>query len=146
MCGIGTARAIGDLDTNITDAFGILGVLLVFMAAYFAALWAQYSWLDSSAEPRTDGDFTRRIGQYRVLRGLSAGMSIGALLTVALTYSLSYHALIGLPPWHPYSFPRAALLLIDAFLILSSIGAARICCVSKRKRGEYERELAKLTN
>lgn len=105
-----------DLDKNITDAFSLLAVLLVFVFAYFSTIWARAEELIDQPAP-ADSEDKRRL-RVRIMnqRRLVVSLAVTVIALGALLEPLSSQA-IGDWKWHPFDTVRAGLLLLDLFLV-----------------------------
>src|SRR5260370_17558573 len=107
------------VDKEITDVFGLLGVLLVFVFAFFSALLAVTG-------PVLDGGVTGEQARRRAIsrRALTyvlllCGLDTIILLVIAMLFDLTRRAIT--TPWQGSDFPtvRAGLWLVDLLLVLT---------------------------
>lgn len=108
---------MNDLDQEISDVFGLLGLLFVFVIGYFSALLPQAEDLMQRRAPDVQAERRSLWARLRAYRKLTIGMIAMIVLVLAVLLPISRRALAG---WSFHgSFPtlRGGLLLIDAFLM-----------------------------
>jgi len=113
-----------DIDKEITDAFSLLGVLLVFVFAYASALAPL---VFSALERDTPGPIDDRavfIGRLRAYRWLVRGVFVAAGAVLGLLFPLSYRVLRDLSLSGAFHTVRAGLVMVDTFLLLSLVAAS----------------------
>jgi hypothetical protein len=121
------------LDRDIASAIGLLGVLLVFVLGYFAALFPVVLDLLSRSKPDVAADrkaLATRLGAYVWLLAGLAALAAGAAVVLA---PLSRHAIASFSLRAGFPTLRAGLLLLD-LMLLTLIVAAAILAYRLRKR------------
>ena len=116
--------AAAELDKQISDIFGLLAVLLVFVIGYFSALLPQAE--DLIARLRPNEEAQRRVLRTRLatFRRLAYGLEGLTLLVLALLFSVSRQVITNWPANVPFpwvlsdNFPtiRGGLILVDVLL------------------------------
>jgi CBS domain containing-hemolysin-like protein len=107
---------IADLDTDITNAFGLLAVLLVFVFAYFTTIWSRAEELIDQPVPSEGEDKRRLLVRIKTQRRLVISIGIGVLALGLLLGPLSSRV-IRAWHWKPFDTVRGGLLLVDLFLV-----------------------------
>lgn len=114
----------GTLDTEITDAFTLLAVLLVFVFAFFSTVWSRAEeYLEQN--PNESEDKRRLKGRLRSQRRLVVTLVVVVIALGALMEPLSIRT-VGAWRWNPFDTIRGGLLLLDGFLIIMAIIAFRL--------------------
>lgn len=105
------------LDKEITDTFALLGLLLVFVLGYFAAVFPLVQGVlgedlgEAAAEKRR---LASRARTYRVLVG---GILLLTVSTGCVVAPLTWRVLGAISVGRPFSTVRAGLLLVDVMLL-----------------------------
>ena len=125
---------MNDLDAKISDVFGLLAVLLVFVIAYFSAIFPIADQLieqDMSNKRESEKDaLVARLGSYR---WLTLGF-LSLTVLVGLVVAPLSQEVIAAWSWHwPMSATRTGLLLVDVCLI--GMVAAGMWLVWRLSRG-----------
>jgi sterol desaturase/sphingolipid hydroxylase (fatty acid hydroxylase superfamily) len=116
------------LNKEISDVFGLLGVLLVFVIAFYTYLLTQAEILITRAPPTVKAERRGLIAQLTTTRRLLSGLAVGTALILALLVPLlgrTVHGLLSKPDHFPTS--QIGLVLVCGFLIvlLVAIGWSR---------------------
>jgi hypothetical protein len=117
---------VNTLDRQISDTFGILAVLLVFVIAYFTALLPTVDELLERPTPEVEHERNRLLGRLKAYRKLTVGF---LALIVLVGFVLSPHTIDVVEEWS-FSWPirtaRAALMLVDVCLIGMLVAGLRV--------------------
>lgn len=122
------------VDKGITDVFGLLAVLLVFVFAYFSALIQLAEELIARSYPDEKIQRDRLASRALTLLGLDVVLAFIIVSVLALLAPLSYQAYS--TPWADSNFPtqRYGLWMVDAFLLLMLVAAGWLGWRLFRKR------------
>jgi hypothetical protein len=106
----------GSLDDQISAVFSLLGLLLVFVIAYFSALWPRVE--DLIAVPRPEANADRQIlaRRLRSHRNLFLALIVIASLVIGLLVPVSRRVVDDWTIGEGFPTIRAGLLLVDVFL------------------------------
>jgi hypothetical protein len=107
------------LNGQIVDASSLLALLLVFVFAYFAALFPLFEEARQRPTPPARDDraaLIRRLSQY--LR-LGCGFLLITVMVILTLAPISWHAL-QTSLWSPFQTLRVGLLLVDVLLVATS--------------------------
>ena len=132
--------AAPDLDKQISDVFGLLAVLLVFVIGYFSALLPQAEDLISRVRPNEEAQRLALRTRLTTFRRLAYGLESLIVLVAALLLSVSRQAITSWPPNLAFpwvfsdDFPtaRAGLILVD--LLLAAVFVATIWLIRSLSR------------
>jgi hypothetical protein len=105
------------LDKEISTAFELLGLLLVFVIGYFAAIFPLAQDLLERPAPEVSADrraLTSRLHTYRILVG---GVLLLTVATGVVIAPLTREAVLALSIDGPFPTIKAGLLLIDVMLL-----------------------------
>jgi hypothetical protein len=105
------------LDDDISSAFALLGVLLVFVIGYFAAFFPLVQGLLDQPTPEVATDrraMISRLGTYRVLL---MGVILLTALTGVVLAPLTRRVVVAISFRGPFPTVEAGLLLIDLMLL-----------------------------
>lgn len=105
------------LDTDISSAFALLAVLLVFVIGYFAAFFPLVQGLLDQPTPEVDADRKTMISQLRTYRVLLGGVILLAILTGVVLAPLTRRVAVSISFRGPFPTVEAGLLLIDLMLL-----------------------------
>jgi uncharacterized membrane protein len=105
------------LDTQITDAFALLGLLLAFLFGYFAAVFPLVQALLDQPRPEAKDDRQALAGQLGTYRVLVSGILLLIVATAVVVAPLTWKVLAAVSVHRPYSTLRAGLLLIGLMLL-----------------------------
>ncbi len=122
-------------DREISDAFSLLGVLLVFVFAYGSALLPLIVGVLEQTTPVAQDDRSAFVGRLKSYHRLILALIVVALTVGGVLAPLTRHVLATWTFSGPFSTPKAGLLLVDALLLLTvaaSITLERV--LSKRIR------------
>jgi len=114
------------LEEQIAEAFAVLGVLLVFVVAYFSAMLPQ---IDELLERPTPGERDARgalAGRLVAYRKLVAGFLGVIALVGVVVYPLTSQVLMSWQLRWPFRTLHAGLLLVDLFLIGMAVAGLRL--------------------
>lgn len=110
------------MNKEITDAFGLLSVLLVFVIGYFAAVLPVIEALIAS-RPRVDAELVTWKSRIRVYLFVVVAMTVLNFLVLAALAPITIRAAFAvLQGGHRYSLPGAGLALVDVYLAITLIG------------------------
>jgi len=131
---------VSELDQQISDVFGLLGLLFVFVIGYFSALLPQAEELLERRASDLQSERRSLLARLRSYRKLTLGM-IGMILLVDIVlFPISLSALTAWSLHEPFPTLRAGLLLIDAFLFVM-LGAGIWLLVRLTRRIDQVRAL-----
>ena len=105
------------LDDEISKAFGLLGLLLVFVIGYFAALFPLTQDLLERPAPEIAADrraLISRLNTYRILVGGVLLLTVGTGVVVT---PLTRRVVLAISIRGPFPTTQAGLLLIDVMLL-----------------------------
>ncbi len=105
------------LDDEISTAFGLLGLLLVFVIGYFAALFPLAQDLLERPAPEVAADRRALITRLRTSRVLIGGVLLLAVGTGVVVTPLTRRVMLAISFRGPFPTIQAGLLLIDVMLI-----------------------------
>lgn len=126
------------LNDEIVDVFSLVGLLLVFVFAYFSGIWQQ---VESEMTKRKVGDnviLEERKGQLRRYLWLMMGLDVVIVLIVALLAPLFIQVLDKVRWGAPFDAVRAGLTLVIVFLIGLGICVVIICKRINKKVNEID--------
>ncbi|GGT26601.1 hypothetical protein [Streptomyces purpureus] len=108
-----------NLDKEIGDAFSLIGLLLVFLFAYFSALWTQVDNLVGRPKRNEETGALRNLRKVLVLkRRHLAALSLLIVLVVLLLAPLSFKVIQRMQWGGTFSTIRAGLLLVALLLVM----------------------------
>jgi uncharacterized integral membrane protein len=114
------------VDQQISNAFALLAVLLVFVIAYYSALLPQANDLMARPRPPEDSGVQALVARLRSYRALTAGYLALIALVMVVLYPLT-RDVIEHTPWRwPVPTLRAGLLLVDLCLLGMLVAGARL--------------------
>lgn len=120
------------LDSDIKDAFGLAGVLLVFVFTYFSLVLSRAEELLGTPTPTVAADRRRLQNRCADLRRMLIGLEVVVVAVVALLAPLTVRTVRRLE-WAPFNTVRAGLLLVQIFLVgLGFVGGRFIQRASRR--------------
>lgn len=105
------------LDDDISSAFGLLGLLLVFVIGYFAALFPLTQDLLERSAPEVAADRRALISRLRTYRVLVGGVLLLAVGTGVVVAPLTRRVMLTISFRGPFPTIQAGLLLIDVMLV-----------------------------
>jgi uncharacterized membrane protein len=105
------------LDTQISTAFTLLSVLLVFVIGYFAAFFPLAQDLIGQSTPDVDADKKALISKLSAYRVLVGGMLLLTVLTGIILTPLTRRVIAVISFQGPFPTIGAALLLVDVMLL-----------------------------
>jgi hypothetical protein len=105
------------LDDEISTAFGLLGLLLVFVIGYFAALFPLAQDLLERPAPEVAADRRALISRLRTYRVLVGGVLLLAVGTSVVVTPLTRRVMLAISFQGPFPTIQAGLLLIDVMLL-----------------------------
>ena len=105
------------LDTQISTAFTLLSVLLVFVIGYFAAFFPLVQDLIGQATPDVAADKRALISKLRSYRVLVGGVLLLTFLTGIILTPLTRRVMAVISFQGPFPTIGAALLLVDVMLL-----------------------------
>ncbi len=105
------------LDDEISTAFGLLGLLLVFVIGYFAALFPLAQDLLERPAPEVAADRRALISRLRTYRVLVGGVLLLAVGTSVVVTPLTQRVMLAISFRGPFPTIQAGLLLIDVMLL-----------------------------
>jgi hypothetical protein len=121
------------VDRQIGDAFALLGVLLVFVLAYFSALVPLANELIARPRPDVRADRDALVARVRSYRLLAAGVALFALLVLLLLVPLTRRAVIAFSTAGGFPTMKAGLFLVDALLLtLLAVTVALVVRLGRR--------------
>jgi sterol desaturase/sphingolipid hydroxylase (fatty acid hydroxylase superfamily) len=107
------------LNREIADVFGLLGVLLVFVIAFYTYLLTQAETSIARETPTVNREKKDLIAQLTATRRLLTALAAATILTLALLCPLlgrTIHGLLSNPDHFPTS--QVGLVLVCGFLIV----------------------------
>lgn len=113
------------LNRDIADSFQVISLLLVFVLAYFSAIYGQIQRaVRAPAGPaQTIGQLTELRGEHRTYRRLLVFFAVVVTVIFALVAPLAVRIIAALARQFSYSTLRAGLLLVEVFLICALAAA-----------------------
>jgi hypothetical protein len=105
------------LDDEIATAFGLLGLLLVFVIGYFAALFPLVQDLLERPAPEVAADRRALVSRLRTYRVLVGGVLLLAIATGIVVTPLTRRVVLAISFRGPFPTIQAGLLLIDLMLV-----------------------------
>lgn len=117
---------MNDVAQQISSAFGLIGVLLVFVFAYFSTVWPQAEAMLEEPTPAVAADRKKLARRHRVLQRTLTGLLIATASVLALLGPLTRRTVMSLSLSGAFSTERGGLLLTDVFLAAMLIGH---CCI-----------------
>jgi predicted metal-binding membrane protein len=105
------------LEDEITSAFALLGLLLVFVIGYFAALFPLVQDLLDRPAPEVAADRRALASRLRTYRVLVAGVLLLAIATGVVVTPLTRRVVLAISFRGPFPTIEAGLLLIDVMLL-----------------------------
>lgn len=105
------------LDDEISTAFGLLGLLLVFVIGYFAALFPLAQLLLERPAPEVVADRRALISRLRTYRVLVGGVLLLAVGAGVVVTPLTRRVVQAISFRGPFPTIQAGLLLIDVMLL-----------------------------
>jgi hypothetical protein len=109
---------VTDLDREVADVLGLLGLLLVFVMGYFSAVLPQADALVERPAPDVQADLRTLIGRLRGYRRLAMAL-VGLIgVVLALLAPLTVEVVADWIDRGGYETVRAGLVMIDLFLIV----------------------------
>jgi hypothetical protein len=105
------------LDDEIATAFGLLGLLLVFVIGYFAALLPLVQDLLERPAPEVAADRRALVSRLRTYRVLVGGVLLLAIATGIVVAPLTRRVVLAISFRGPFPTIQAGLLLIDLMLV-----------------------------
>lgn len=114
------------LDEEISDAFGLLAVLLVFVIAYFSAILPQADELIDRPRPSDDSTLRSLIAGLGAYRKLTAGFLVLVCMVAVVLWPLTSRVLRSTSWEWPVPTLRAGLILVDMCLVGLAAGGIRL--------------------
>jgi O-antigen/teichoic acid export membrane protein len=124
---------VNTLDKEIGDAINLIAILLVFVFAYFSAVWPQAASLIDEPSPSVQTDKKRLVGRLRVYQRLLVGLAALIASIIILLAPLTRRVGAELSWGGSYDILRAGLLLVDVLLV-STLCAAVLTWNRLRQR------------
>jgi hypothetical protein len=109
---------LSDIDKQITDAFGLVGLLLVFVFSYFSAVLPHTNQLLETSIPEViEVEQNKLKADCRTRQGVLIALITVVILIFVLLIPLLTHVLAD---WHwvPFDTVRAGLAMVEVFLLL----------------------------
>jgi hypothetical protein len=106
------------LNDQISGAFALLGVLLVFVIGYFAAFFPLVQDLLEQPAPEVAADRRALISRLRAYRVLVGGVLLLSVLTGVVLTPLTRRVVTSISFRGPFPTIGAGLLLIDVMLLV----------------------------
>lgn len=108
-----------NLDKEISSAFSLIGLLLVFLFAYFSALWTQVEGLVGHPKRDENTGVLRKLRKALVIkRRQLAVLSLLIFLVVLLLAPLSFKVIGNIHWGSTFNTIRAGLLLVALLLVI----------------------------
>jgi hypothetical protein len=141
---LASATAAAELDKQISDIFGLLAVLLVFVIGYFSALLPQAEDLIARVRPNEEAQRRALRTRLSTFRRLAYGLEGLNVLVLALLFSVSRQVLSGWPTNVPFpwissdTFPtvRGGLILVDVLLVAVLVATAWLIRTISQRMGQ----------
>jgi hypothetical protein len=129
--------AAESLSSQIDDVFSLLGVLLVFIIAFYSYLLTQIEALIAKPRPVVDAERTQLIAKVAASKRLLAGLGVGTMAILLLLAPLSYQVIRDLLSG-PSGFPTSevGLLLVDVFLVVVVVAIRCLWSRARRRAAE----------
>ena len=108
------------LNQEIIDAGSLVGLLLVFVFAYFAALFPIFEDIRHRPCPPANDDKQALMSRLKTYWLIGVSLQILVVLVLALLTPLSWQVL-HVEKFTPFQTVRIALLLVDLLLIATGI-------------------------
>lgn len=105
------------LDEQISGAFALVSLLLVFVIGYFAALFPLAQDLLEHPVPDVEADRQALISRLRTYRVLVGGVLLLTVATGVLVAPLTRRVLVTISFEGPFPTIQAGLLLVDVMLL-----------------------------
>ena len=105
------------VDEEISSAFSLLGLLLVFVIGYFAAFFPLAQELIERPAPDVIADRQALIAKLRTYRVLLGGVLLLTISTGVVVTPLTRHVLLAISFRGPFPTIEAGLLLLDVMLV-----------------------------
>ncbi len=105
------------LDDDISSAFALLAVLLVFVIGYFAAFFPLVQILLDQPTPEVEADRRAMVSRLRAYRVLLGGVILLTVLTGVVLAPLTRRVAVTISFRGPFSTVKAGLLLVDLMLL-----------------------------
>jgi len=109
---------VSDLNREISDAVGLISLLLVFVVAFFAAIWPQASSLLSEPIPAVATDRAKLVGRLKAYRWLLVVLVLLVVVILVLLAPLTLRILARVEWGGSYDTLRAGLLLVVLLLVM----------------------------
>lgn len=104
------------LDHDITDALGLVSLLLVFVFAYFSALLPIAEDLIARPVPEVQADRARLAARLGAYTKLAVGLGVLIVLVIALLTPLSRRVVAEWTFSGPFQTLRVGLVVVDVLL------------------------------
>jgi hypothetical protein len=117
---------VNTLDRQISDAFGVLAVLLVFVIAYFTALLPTVEELLERPSPEVEHERSQLLGRLRAYRKLAVGFAALTLLVGIVLLPLTADVVREWSFEWPIHTARAGLTLVDVCLLGMLVAGLRL--------------------
>jgi hypothetical protein len=105
------------LDNQISGAFGLLALLLVFVIGYFAAFFPNVQDLLDKPIPDIGAERMALAGRLRAYRALMWLVLLLTVLTAIVLAPLTRRVLVAISFSGPFPTIKAGLLLVDVMLL-----------------------------
>jgi hypothetical protein len=134
---VAAAAPVKDLDSQLSDAVNLIAVLLVFVFAYFSAVWPQaQAMLDE--DPDVAADRRRLANKHRGQRFLLSGLVVVVLVILGVLSPLTSD-IVRAWSWHgEYHTLRAWLAVVDGLLLAVGVIAGRMVLRLRSRIRELE--------
>jgi len=125
--GLGKTPEMTRLDDQISTAFALLGLLLVFVIGYFAAFFPLVQDLLEQPTPDIAADRRALISRLRTYRILVEGVLLLTVATGVVVTPLTRRVLLVISFRGPFPTIEAGLLLIDVMLLALFVVTLWLC-------------------
>jgi Na+/proline symporter len=123
------------LDDQIGDAGNLISLLLVFVFAYFSAIWPQLTALLGEPAPDIAADRQQLADRLHGYENLLRGLAVLVVVVVAMLAPLTRQVVMRLSARGPYHVQRAGLLMVNILLLtLLVVLVATTMKVARRRR------------
>jgi small-conductance mechanosensitive channel len=123
------------LDDQIGDASNLISLLLVFVFAYFSAIWPQLTVLLGTSAPGIAADRHQLADRLHGYEKLLRGLVVLVVAVAAILAPLTGQVVVRLSLTGAYHVQRAGLLMVNVLLLtLLVVLAATTIKVAHRRR------------
>jgi hypothetical protein len=117
---------MNSLDKEISEVFGLVGLLFVFVIGYFSALLPQAEELISRRASDVQDERTALAARLRSYRKLTVGLQTMVSLVTIVLLPITRRVLDAWSFRGPFQTLGAGLLLVDTFLVAMFIVGVRL--------------------